>query len=227
MKRMKRHIRPLFVALGIAVLFSALGLGVVLAEGGGDGDTGKRARAEERRAAFAEALGVTAGELDAAFKQVALDRIDAAVEAGKLTEEQAAEARAKIESGELGDRAGKGRLGHAFKRARRGVDADGADGREALAAALGVTVDDLAAARRQVALDRVDAAVEAGKITEEQAAAMRAAIESGEKPDFGKGKRGHDRGFRKGHDGDCGKDWNKDGSSMEKPGKTETPAGAE
>ena len=223
MKRMKRHIRPLFVALGIAVLFSALGLGVVLAEGGGNGDTDKGARAEERRAAFAEALGVTAGELDAAFKQVALDRIDAAVEAGKLTDEQAAEARAKIESGESGDADGKRRLGHAFKRARHG-DFDGADGREALAAALGVTVDDLAAAARQVALDRVDAAVEAGKITEERAAEIRAAIESGEKPDFGKGKRGHDRDFRKGHDRDCGKDWNKDGSSLEKP---EKPAGAE
>ena len=212
MKRMKRHIRPLFVALGIAVLFSALGLGVVLAEGGGDsGDKG--ARAEERRAAFAEALGVTVEELDAAFKQVALDRIDAAVEAGKLTDEQADEARAKIESGDAAAD-GKRRLGHAFKRAR--PDADGADGREALAAALGVTVDDLAAAARQVALDRVDAAVEAGKITEEQAAEIRAAIESGEKPDFGKGKRGHDR--------DCGKDWGKDGSAMEKP---EKPAGAE
>ena len=216
MKRMKRHIRPLFVALGIAVLFSALGLGVVLAEGGGNGDTDKRARAEERRAAFAEALGVTVEELDAAFRQVALDRIDAAVEAGKLTDEQAAKARAKIESGELGDGDGKRRGGHAFKRARHGdFDADAA--REALAAALGVTVDDLAAARQQVALDRVDAAVEAGKITEEQAAKLRAAIESGEKPDFGKGKRGHDRGFRKGHD----RDWNKDGSSLEKPAGAE------
>ena len=222
MKRMKRHIRPLFVALGIAVLFSALGLGVVLAEGGGDGDADKQARAEERRAAFAEALGVTVEELDAAFRQVALDRLDAAVEAGKLTDEQADEARAKIESGDAAAD-GKRRLGHAFKRARHG-DFDGADGREALAAALGVTVDDLAAAARQVALDRIDAAVEAGKITEEQAVEIRAAIESGEKPDFGKGKRGHDRGFRKGHDRDCGKDWGKDGSTMEKP---EKPAGAE
>ncbi len=207
---MTRHIRPLLVALGIAMLFSALGVGVVLAQGGGgNGDAAgdKRARMEESRAAFAEALGVTVDDLAAARKQVALDRIDAAVESGKLTEDEAAELRARIESGDIGgDGKGKRRAARAFKRGKSDINA--ARG-EALAAALGVTVDDLAAARKQVALDRIDAAVEAGKITEERAETLRAAIESGEKPDFGKERRGHHKG------GD------KDGSAMEKPAKTE------
>ena len=86
---MNRSIKSLLVALGLAMLFSAVSVGVVFAEGGGDGDDSsdtteetKRSRAEAFREDLAEALGVTVEELDAAFKQVALDRVDAAEEAG-------------------------------------------------------------------------------------------------------------------------------------------------
>lgn len=163
---MSRPIKSLVIALLIAGLFSALGVGVVLAEGGGDGDRKshgmtqeeREAKADEARTEFAEALGVTLEELAAAFQQVALDRVDAAVEAGTIDDEKAGELRTAIEAGEL---AGK-RFG---KRFRHG----GSDGAAAFAEELEVTVDDLAAARQQVALNRVDDAVEAGKITEEEA----------------------------------------------------------
>lgn len=105
---MNRTVRSLLVAFGVAMAFSALGVGVVLAEGDGDGSDGSSAtteetretRIEERREALAEALGVTVEELVAAFRQVALDRVDEAVEAGKITEEKAEAWRAGIESGE-------------------------------------------------------------------------------------------------------------------------------
>lgn len=186
---MNRTIKSLVVAGAIALLFSALSVGIVFAEGDGDGGSDpsdtteetKQSRAEEARADFAEALGVTVEDLDAAFQEIALDRIDDALDAGTITEERAAELRTAIESGE-----GKGRF-LARGRFLRG----GSDNREALAEALDVSVDDLVAAGKQVALDRVDEAVESGKITEEKAEELRTAIESGEKLDRG---RGHDKG---------------------------------
>ena len=205
---MSRPIKSLVIALLIAGLFSALGVGVVLAEGGGDGDRKshgmtqeeREAKADEARTEFAEALGVTLEELAAAFQQVALDRVDAAVEAGTIDDEKAGELRTAIEAGEL---AGK-RFG---KRFRHG----GSDGAAAFAEELEVTVDDLAAARQQVALNRVDDAVEAGKITEEEAEEIRAKIESGEGLERG---RGH-RGFGKAGDKDCDADEDDDSTTDE------------
>ena len=193
---MNRTIKSLLVAGVMAGLFSALSIGVVFAEGSGDGsdassgttEEAKASRIEEYRAAFAEAVGVTGEELDAAVQAVALARVEAAVEAGKLTEEKAEELRTAIESGERqGAWAGKRRGALAFK---RGGSAAG----EALADELGVTVEDLTAARKQVVLDRIDDAVEAGKLTAKKGEELRAAIESGEKPDRGRGFRGHKRG---------------------------------
>ena len=60
---------------------------------------------EQERAAFqaavAEKLGVTTTELQDAYKAAALEQLDAAVAAGRLTEEQAAELRERIESGDF------------------------------------------------------------------------------------------------------------------------------
>ncbi len=182
---MNRTVRSLVVALGAAMVFSALGVGAVFAEGDGEGGDGssstreetRQARMEEFRAALAGELGVTVEELAAAFQRVALDRVDEALEAGAITEERAGELKAAIESGEWRDKRGAG------KRFTRGRVADG----EAL--------DDLKTAWKQAALDRIDAAVEAGTITEEAAEELRTAIESGEKPERGRGFRGHKRGF--------------------------------
>ena len=183
---MNRSIKSLLVALGLAMLFSALSVGVVFAEGGGDGDDSsdtteetRESRGEAFREDLAEALGVTVEELETAFKQVALDRVNAAEEAGTITEEQAESARTKIESGEWGD---KRRGGHRFG---RGGSLDGE------------TLDERKAQWKQAALDRIDAAVEAGTISEEKAEELKSAIESGEKPDRD-GRSGGRRGFGKG-----------------------------
>ena len=92
------------------------------------------------------------------------------------------------------------------------VNVTQADGATALAEELEVTVDDLAAARKQVALNRVDDAVEAGKITEEQAEEIRAKIESGEGREHGRGHHGF--GKRGGKHFDAGHDKDKDGDSI-------------
>jgi hypothetical protein len=49
----------------------------------------------------AEQLGVEPSELSAALKDALANRVDAAVEAGRLTEEQGAELKERIESGEV------------------------------------------------------------------------------------------------------------------------------
>jgi len=196
---MSLRMRSLVVAGIIGMLFAALGVGVVLAEGRGDGekkrsdggtgsgygvDEEKQEYRAEGRAAFAEALGLTVDELDAAARKVALDRVSEAVESGELTEDEATEIRTKIESSDAGDWHPRGR-GFGFQR-----------GGEALAEELGVTVDDLQAAMRQVLLDRIDAAVEAGKISAERGEELKTAIESGEKPDRD-GRPGGRHGFGK------------------------------
>ncbi len=164
----------LAIAAGAITLAGALGAGPAAA--GGDDD---------ERSAFAEALGVTVEQLEAAKRQVMLDRIAAAVESGALSEERAATLRAAIESGEEpGHGRGFGGDGFGF-----GWHGDEGDEGAAFAEALGVTVEQLESAMRQVALARIDAAVEAGKLTEARAATLRAAIESGEDLDRGFGHR--------------------------------------
>ena len=153
---MSLRMRSLVVAGVIGMVFAALGVGVVLAEGGGDdgerdrsatADETKQERREEFRAALAEELGVTAEALEAAFRQVALDRVDDALEAGTITEEQAEALRTAIDSGEW---RGKRRGGGAF---RHGGFAEG------------TSLEELKADWKQAALDRIDAAVDAGKIS--------------------------------------------------------------
>ncbi len=51
-------------------------------------------------ARLAENLGITEGELEAAIDQTQLDMVDEALADGRITEEQAAQARERIESGE-------------------------------------------------------------------------------------------------------------------------------
>ena len=56
---------------------------------------------EAFQAAVAEKLGVTTTELQNAYKAAALEQVDAAVAAGRLTEEQADAIRERIESGDF------------------------------------------------------------------------------------------------------------------------------
>ena len=56
---------------------------------------------EAFQAAVAEKLGVTTAELRNAYKEAALEQLDAAVAAGRLTEEQAGAIRERIEAGDF------------------------------------------------------------------------------------------------------------------------------
>ena len=118
-----------------------------------------------------------------------LEEIDAAVESGWLGEERAEMLREAIESGESFefevDGFGFGHRGRGF-----GHDADGFGFDFG-----GMDIDEL----RQAMLDRLDAAVEAGMLSEEQAEALRTLIESVDGEDwreFGFGGRGFHRGHR-------------------------------
>ena len=85
------------IAGGTAALAAVLGGGAAVA-------ATQLSPTEESDAIVADAakqLGVSADELDAALKQAFENRIDAAVEAGTLTEAQAAELKERIEAGEV------------------------------------------------------------------------------------------------------------------------------
>lgn len=104
--------------------------------------------------ALAEALNITVEALDAAKEEVKAAKVDAAVEAGIITADEAAE----IEAGEA--RLSKRTLSEA------GFEFDS---EAAMAEALGITVEDLEAAQEQVKADKVAALVEEGVITQEEA----------------------------------------------------------
>jgi hypothetical protein len=95
---MELRSRRTLVAIGAAGAL-AVGAGAAYAaQSGGDGD-GERGPAAAL-ADVAARVGVSEQELRDAFQAEALERLDQAVADGRLTEEQAAEIRERIESGE-------------------------------------------------------------------------------------------------------------------------------
>lgn len=111
---------------------------------------------------LADALGITAEELEAAQENAQLAALEQAVDLGLITQEQAD---ALIENGRLG-----------FFGAHRGVRGEetGIDFEALFAAELGITVDELTAAREAAAEARVDQALADGLLTEEQVDLMQA-----------------------------------------------------
>jgi polyhydroxyalkanoate synthesis regulator phasin len=110
-------------------------------------------RGAERNALLAEALGISEEALQAAITTVRNAAIDQAVADGRITQEQADQLKAQTE----GRGFGWGRLGA------------GADGDAALAQALGITVEELQAAKAAVQSRLLDEAVAAGEITQAEA----------------------------------------------------------
>src|SRR5438067_11542526 len=96
---MNKPSRKVLVVGGAALALVGGGVGgAVAASGSAD-------PAAERQAFLSDAanrLGVTSAKLQEALKQAALDRVDAAVAAGRLTDAQAAAIKQRIESGRLG-----------------------------------------------------------------------------------------------------------------------------
>jgi len=115
---------------------------------------------------LAEALGISVEELQAAYEEVRIAAIEQAVEEGALTEEQAE----ALLSGTDGFH---GRLGHGFR-------IGGLDVEVLLAEALNISADALRAARAEALASKLDAMVEAGHLTQEEAdlIAARDAVES-------------------------------------------------
>ncbi|MGC9522811.1 MAG: hypothetical protein ACP5HG_13130 [Anaerolineae bacterium] len=116
-------------------------------------------------ALLARELGITVDELEAAYEEARAAAIEAAVEEGLLTREQAD--RMLVWGGPLGKFGLRGGFG--------GRMSSGPIDEEALLAnALGISVEELQAAREAANQAAVDQAVEEGFITEEEAAEMQA-----------------------------------------------------
>lgn len=92
---MRRHMSK--IAIGGAALVATVGAGGAIAA------TQLNPKQESQAVVndAAEQLGVEPSELTAALKEALANRVDAAVEAGRLTEEQGAELKERIEAGDV------------------------------------------------------------------------------------------------------------------------------
>jgi hypothetical protein len=172
-----------------SLLVCAVALAVTLGAGAAVAATSDvfdpEAEQEAFQAAVAEKLGVTTEELQDAYKEASLEQLDAAVAAGRLTQEQADAIREHIESGDfLGPRGfgffgGHGLRvpGHQLEGAADYLGLTEAELHERLwngeslaeiAKAEGKSVDGLKQALLAGAKERLDQAVEDGHITPAQ-----------------------------------------------------------
>jgi polyhydroxyalkanoate synthesis regulator phasin len=113
---------------------------------------------DDNQQLLADALGISVEELQAAYDQVRAAVIQQAVDEGLITEEQARQ---------LQESDRPFRAGHLL----RGLVVNE---NELLADALGIGVDELRDARNEARQARLDALVEAGRLTQEQADAIAA-----------------------------------------------------
>ena len=165
------------MAIGAAVIATiGGGVGGALAAGGSSGGSEGQAFLSDA----AQRLGVTPEALESALKAAAADRVDAAVAAGRLTQEQANRLKQRIQSAEPG---GLFRVGH--RHGRRGIFKAAADylgltptqlfqqlragnSLADVAKAQGKTVDGLEQAILAAAKTRLDQAVANNRITAAQ-----------------------------------------------------------
>lgn len=133
-----------------------------LAQGGG---WGFRGGTIDYKQLLADALGITIEELDAAYETARTAAIEQAVEEGLITREQADELLVWGGPGLKG-------FGFLFHRGPRGVTNDTIDENALLAQALGITVEELDAAREAANQAAIAQAVAEGIITQEQADQM-------------------------------------------------------
>jgi hypothetical protein len=179
--------RSIVIAFVAALL--VIGVGAAVASNG-DLD----AKRDAFIANVAKRLGVTTAALEDALKGARIDQVDEALNDGKITQEQADAAKERIESGEgrgFGFGPGPGRHGfghHGFGDRGMGLDAAAAylgltadelrtelrSGKSlaTIAGEQGKSVNGLKAALLKDATTKLDEAVAAGRITEDQKAAM-------------------------------------------------------
>jgi formaldehyde-activating enzyme involved in methanogenesis len=112
---------------------------------------------------LADALGISVEKLQAAYEEARTAAIEEAVKQGLITREQA---------DEMLVWGGFGKRGFGFRPGPKGVPSGKIDEEALLAKALNITVDQLQAAREKANLAAIEAAVEKGIITREQADEM-------------------------------------------------------
>ena len=193
---MTRRKSIVIAAASATVLLVAFGGGALAA-------SGVLSPKEESQAIIDDAasqLGVEPSELSSALRQALKNRIDAAVDAGRLTEEQAAELKEGIDSGELpllghGPYGGPDFHGPGFAHFGRGavfaaaasyLGLTEAELREQLddqslaeiAKEKGKSVSGLVQTMVAAATSEIDEAVVDGKLTKEQANALKADLDS-------------------------------------------------
>ena len=206
-----------FAVGGAAVAAVLVGLGAA----GAIAASGAWSPSEEREAVIEDAarqLGVDPDALSDALRQALENRIDAAAEAGRITEEQADALRERLES--RGDVPLLGGFGPHFGHSGRHLGPFGHVGSlETAAEYLGLTptelrerledatlaeiakdrgksVDGLTSALVAAAESRIDEAVAAGRLTQEQAAELKAALPDRVEALVAGEHRGPGRGFR-------------------------------
>jgi hypothetical protein len=135
---------------------------------GGPGGPGGRMGGDNgaMQTALAEALGINTDELAAAQEQANLAAIDKAVAEGLITQAQADELKQNGQAMPFGGGRG-GRMGG-------WLNQNGIDYEALLAEALGISVDELQAARLTAENTLLDQAVADGKLTQEQADLIKA-----------------------------------------------------
>lgn len=196
----QRNVR-IKIAAGV---IGALALAVAVGAAGAVAASRVLSANEESQAVIddaAEQLGVQPRELSDALKQALKNSVDEAVEAGRLTEEQGQTLKDAIESGEVplfggfghhgpgkGFGPGHGHFGHAggLETAASYLGLTEAELRSELAEgktlaevakAEGKSVDGLVQAMVAEAKEKIDAAVDDGRLTEEQAAELKENLE--------------------------------------------------
>ncbi len=93
--------RLLFLGL-LVVALGAFGLGIAMAQEGGDGNGSDEPKpADELIARVAEKLGISEEQLRTAFQDAEQELVDEAVAEGRLTEEQATRIRERISEGRI------------------------------------------------------------------------------------------------------------------------------
>jgi polyhydroxyalkanoate synthesis regulator phasin len=211
------------IIAGAAAAVAVAGAGAAIA---GSGALSPEDRSKAVIDDAAKELGVEPSELSDALKHALENRIDEAVQAGRLTEEQGKALKERIESSDVplvfggvgpGDRLGFGHFGHfghfglvgglETAASYLGVEEDElraalADGKSLaeVAKAEGKSVDGLVDALVADAEKRLDAAVDDGRLTKEQASELKQDLrervtdfvnrEPGELPRFGEHRFG-------------------------------------
>jgi hypothetical protein len=199
------HRRTIFGAIGLAAA-ALIALALFAVGGGGSGTSAsganaadrkawtgpptpvqRQARQQELAAALGKKLGKTGTEVRDAFQAVLKDHLDADVKAGRMTQEQEDSLLACIKTAACppllagpppGVRHHGGEPPHPplHPRERLGKLAD------ELGAKLGVSGDKVRQAMKELALERVDAAVKAGDLTQQQADRIKSCINGGSCP---------------------------------------------